>query len=552
MAVILGRVERAAARTPRPTIAGPSHRFVPLYRKRTSQRRLLNACAGPAALLAVTAAGGAALAHPLPLDPARESAVAARLEQIRQSPPQLRMFLHAMPKGGDLHNHLGGGTYAEDFIRWGAARGYCVDPAAGAIVTPPCAPGAALNELGATDEFAHDRLVDALSVRGWTHGVGRNAVSGHNQFFGTFARFGPVGAVSAAQMLASARRIAAGDNLSYLELDHNPASLMEAVSAAGNAPLSEAELPSRLAAELRQLAPLIAGGLRELDSNEAASARELGCGAATAEPACAVAVHYLFQGMRALPPGQVFRSLVLGFMLADADPRYVGINLVMPEDAVLARRDYRLHMAMVRLLAQRFPAVKITLHAGELTLGQVPPEDLRDHIALAIDAGARRIGHGTDIAYEDAAEATLRRMARSGIAVEINLTSNAVILGVQGADHPLSLYRQFGVPVVLSTDDQGVLRSDMTNEYVRAVREQGLGYAELKRIARAGIRYSFVPGQSLWADPAGLAPVAACRDLAAPDCVRFLAGNEKARLEADLEQRFAAFEAGRLSVGAAE
>ena len=123
MAVILGRVERAAARTPRPTIAGPSHRFVPLYRKRTSQRRLLNACAGPAALLAVTAAGGAALAQPLPLDPARESAVAARLEQIRQSPPQLRMFLHAMPKGGDLHNHLGGGTYAEDFIRWGAARG---------------------------------------------------------------------------------------------------------------------------------------------------------------------------------------------------------------------------------------------------------------------------------------------------------------------------------------------------------------------------------------------------------------------------------------------
>ena len=485
MAVILGRVERAAARTPRPTIAGPSHRFVPLYRKRTSQRRLLNACAGPAALLAVTAAGGAALAHPLPLDPARESSVAARLEQIRQSPPQLRMFLHAMPKGGDLHNHLGGGTYAEDFIRWGAARGYCVDPAAGAIVTPPCAPGAALNELGATDEFAHDRLVDALSVRGWTHGVGRNAVSGHNQFFGTFARFGPVGAVSAAQMLASARRIAAGDNLSYLELDHNPASLMEAVPAAGNAPLSEAELPARLAAELRHLAPLIAGGRRELDSNEAASARELGCGAATAEPACAVAVHYLFQGMRALPPGQVFRSLVLGFMLADADPRYVGINLVMPEDAVLARRDYRLHMAMVRLLAQRFPAVKITLHAGELTLGLVPPEDLRDHIALA-------------------------------------------------------------------TDDQGVLRSDMTNEYVRAVREQGLGYAELKRIARAGIRYSFAPGQSLWADPASLAPVAACRDLAAPDCVRFLAGNEKARLEADLEQRFAAFEAGRLSSRAAE
>ena len=59
---------------------------------------------------------------------------------------------------------------------------------------------------------------------------------------------------------------------------------------------------------------------------------------------------------------------------------------------------------LLRYLKSRYPKVNLSLHAGELTLGLVPPEDLRDHIALAIEAGARRIGHGTGIAFEDRAE----------------------------------------------------------------------------------------------------------------------------------------------------
>lgn len=504
-------------------------------------------------LLLVGGVASAAAAAPLPLDATREAEVAARFERIRTSSPQLRVFLRGMPKGGDLHNHLAGAIYAEDFIRWGGQIGYCADAAGEALVPPTqdagCPPTRALSAVAANDA-AHDRLVDALSVRGWLRGAGRDRASGHDQFFGTFARFGAVGAVTAGQMLASVRRIAAGDNLSYLELDHDPTVLATAVLMAPGDGLVEADLPARLVSEQRGLAPLIASGRSELDADEALAAQTLGCGGAAAEPACGVAVRYLFQGLRALPPTQVFRSLVLGFMLAEADPRFVGVNLVMPEDAVVARRDYRLHMAMVRLLAQRYPKVKISLHAGELALGLVPPEDMRDHIAGAIDAGATRIGHGTGIAFEDGAEATLARMAREQIAVEINLTSNAVILGVQGSDHPLALYRRFGVPVVLATDDQGVLRSDMTNEYVRAAQEQGLSYRDLKQIARAGIHYAFAPGQSLWADASALVPIAACRDLAASACTRYLADNEKARLEAELEQRFARFEAARLAAGA--
>ena len=60
-------------------------------------------------------------------------------------------------------------------------------------------------------------------------------------------------------------------------------------------------------------------------------------------------------------------------------------------------------------------------------------------------------------------------MADKGVLVEINPTSNAGILGVTGKHHPFATYRSYGVPVALSTDDEGVSRIDLTHEYVRAV-----------------------------------------------------------------------------------
>ena len=82
--------------------------------------------------------------------------------------------------------------------------------------------------------------------------------------------------------------------------------------------------------------------------------------------------------------------------------------------------------------------------------------------------------------------------------VEINLTSNDVILGVSGKDHPLPLYRKYGVPVALSTDDEGVSRIDMTHEYVRAAETYGLSYSDLKQMVRTSFEHSFLPGASLW------------------------------------------------------
>src|SRR5258705_13974796 len=94
-------------------------------------------------------------------------------------------------------------------------------------------------------------------------------------------------------------------------------------------------------------------------------------------------------------------------------------------------------MRMFEFLHTVYPKVHLTTHAGELTLGLVPPEGLRRHIRdSVVIAGAQRIGHGVDIAYERDATDLMKIMAARGVAVEICLTSNDGILGARARRHP--------------------------------------------------------------------------------------------------------------------
>ena len=138
-------------------------------------------------------------------------------------------------------------------------------------------------------------------------------------------------------------------------------------------------------------------------------------------------------------------------------------------------------------------------------------------------------------------------MANKNVLVEICLTSNEMILGVKGEDHPFPVYRKYGIPVTLATDDQGVARGNMTAEYQRAVETYRLSYGELKQISRQGLEHSFLPGASLWSDSRRARRVGAC---VADDpsvkpsatCQKFLDGSERAKLQWQLESEFAKFE----------
>lgn len=443
----------------------------------------------PGLLVPVLAAAPPAAA-PKKVASIAEQRVARHFDSIRNDPVALRSFLRAMPKGGDIHSHLSGAIYAESYIRWAAEDGLCVDTREPAMLRDkvPCdaAKGHRAAKEAHEDPDFYATLIDALSMR--NHHPARRA--GEYQFFGAFPRFGPISGAHRGDMLAEVAQRAAAQNILYLELSGNwdlPVAL----------PLvAKVEWTPDLALLHQRL---LDAGLRDAPKTGLLEAAErrlrdvLRCDSAQADPGCRVTIRYQAESLRAFTPVQVFAMLVWAFEQNRADPRFVGINMVQPEDWHVPVRDYDLHMKMVEYLHGQYPEVNITLHAGELTLGQVPPDVLGTHIQKAIGPGhARRIGHGNDLAYHPDPGALLDEMRRKDVAVEISLSSSDQILGVRGDRHPLRTYVAAGVPVAIATDDEGVARSDLTNEYLRAAMEHRLGYLELKKISRDSLRYSFL------------------------------------------------------------
>lgn len=459
--------------------------------------------AASAVLLAVCAMAAA------PPAATGEQTTAAYFASIRTQPSLLLAFLAEMPKGGDLHNHLSGAIYAESYLRWAAEDGLCLTTATMSIVGGTCDAGAGRPPAATVfqNSVLFNQAIDAMSMRHWDAGL-----NGHDHFFATFGKFGAASAKTG-EMLAEVVARAAAEHVSYIELMVTPDG--GAGAARG---LAEGWDPDF--AKMRDR--LLAGGFREavvsaargrLDQAEARERELLTCGASQPDPGCRVTIRYLSQVARAGVRESVFAQMLAGFEVAAADPRVVGLNLVQPEDDPTAVRDFALQMSMLDFLHGAYPGVKITLHAGELVEGLVPPETLRFHIRESVRAGhALRIGHGAGVMYEDDPLKLLQELASKNVLVEIALTSNDVILGIKGSRHPLRMYLKYGVPVALVTDDAGVSRSTLTLEYRKAVEEQGVDYPTLKRMARNSLEYSFADAST------------------------------KARLRAELEEAFAAFE----------
>ncbi|HEY3991020.1 MAG TPA: adenosine deaminase [Acidobacteriaceae bacterium] len=493
-----------------------------------------------------------------------EQQAAASMEQARAvGPLALHAFLEAMPKGGDLHNHLAGAVYAETWLHDAEADHVCIDSQKAefahrgtALATEPCAAGTVDASTLPQNQPLYDKLIDSFSMHTFEPVTGD---SGHDHFFASFDRFLGLAESHKPEWVDEVAGRAAAQNEQYLELMDTPNAAFTVIAEAKPVPPGTGYAAWRqqlLAAGLAQQATAIR---QQMDHFEQIRRQLERCDTIQPAPACNVEVRYLYQVLRNKPPDAVFAQIVLGFEVAAADlasphPHYVGINLVQPEDAEYSMADYTLHMQMIAALRPFYPRVPVTLHAGELAPGLVPPEGLRFHIRQAVEiAGAQRIGHGVDVMYEDHPYDLLKTMAARHILVEINLTSNDVILGVKGKDHPLPLYRKYGVPVALSTDDEGVSRIDLTHEYEKAAETFGLTYPDLKEMARNSIEYSFLPGESLWRDHDYRHPQAACAANLSGEraptgaCATLLAASPKAQQQWQLEQRFHRFERAQQS-----
>ncbi len=468
------------------------------------------------------------------------ASISTHFATIKSDPKALYAFFKAMPKGGELHYHYLGGAYPEEMLMQATKANYCIDPVTFTLTTNTRSGTCITTKNMMKTAAFYDQTIRAWSMKDFIHGK----ESGHDHFFSSFYKFGSVPSDYHAPLLAKIIQRAADQHELYMEIqlfnlphDSDYDSRIQ--------PLTH--LTDKKQALLKN--PQFQNSIKQIiadSKNYLIDAhRELGCDTTPQKAACAVNVKFQCLVRRAAPLNDVFAQALACFAAAAESDNIAGVNLVQAEDSLIALKDYNAHMQIFKFLHAAWPNVHIALHAGELAAQGVTPENLRFHIYNAIFTGqAERIGHGVDIAYEDNNINLLNYMAHKPVAVEINLTSNREVLNVYGMQHPLHFYLKHHVPVVLSTDDEGILRTDLTRQYVQAVLEHHLDYPAIKKINRNALTYSFLPGKSLWVNAVTPETVSACKDLKSLTCKQFIQGSEKAKLQWDLENQLLLFEAG--------
>jgi adenosine deaminase len=443
-------------------------------------------------------------------------------ESIRNNSVELTAFFSQMPKGGDLHNHYSGSVYAETYISYVVQQDYVINEQTLEVRTgaPKGVKGwAHFSQLAANGTLGtyKQKLIQKWSVKDY------NGVSypSDKQFFETFSGFGIAndGPGRLDTGILELKRRAQKENVSYIETMFTsiPCAELKKIDASYNAQLENAQLKR----DEKQTSTVLDKIYQEvIDKKGKECAREFNDKLSAMHSRLHIddatfTMRYQNYVTRVIQPADVFKALIVAFESANTSPLVVGVNIVAPEDNEISMRDYWLHMQMFRYCHNKYPNVKYAMHAGELTLGLVKPEELTWHINEAVHtAGANRIGHGVDMAYEHDSYDLLRYMAKNNVAIEINLYSNEFILKVKEDNHPISLYREFNVPIVICTDDAGVLRSNLTHQYVLlAKRYPYISYREMKEYVFNSIDHSFIKEESL-----------------------------KTKLKADLRERFSQFE----------
>lgn len=164
------------------------------------------------------------------------------------------------------------------------------------------------------------------------------------------------------------------------------------------------------------------------------------------------------------------------------DDATVGIDLLANEVNTSALETAQ--AIYVPLLAARESgdvALLSTMHSGEL--GDV--RNVRDAMIM----GCSRIGHGVLLQEDPVA---LEWARKESIGTVCSLVSNK-LLQVQEdySKHPFLKYLRLGMPVSLSTDDEGMFRTDIANECRIAVTNTDIQYSELAALSRNAITESF-------------------------------------------------------------
>ncbi|MFK8043761.1 adenosine deaminase [Congregibacter sp.] len=416
-------------------------------------------------------AGSAQAALPEPSDDVSSWFEAFKREA---SDEELYRFLYAMPKGGDLHNHLSGSILSEWFYDLALAqgqRGYryytrvtinnCRPYGGNAFVENPY-----LMLFVNVQESNYQKLstcekeeylpLDELNPQekaAWLDSLRLDkAHEGRDEFFQThWQRMGDLylNPYLAADALVINMQAFGAEGLMYME---SMIGVLGFIGAQGQS------IPPDDVAQIYR---------ERLQDTDAL--------------ATGVDVRLQVAILRFLPGANEHLRYLYDFVSRHND-LFVAVNMVGREDN---DKGYPLRfLDTLRDLRRTYNNVRLSIHAGEV-------DEPNDHVRDTLLLGADRIGHGINLITDPD---TMRLMRNGAYLVEINLVSNLLLQYVSDySQHPFPEYLRTGIPVALSTDDRGMWDSNLTDEFFVAVKEFNLSWDELLLLSRNSIEHGFLP-----------------------------------------------------------
>ena len=479
------------------------------------------------------------------------NSVSDYFEYVKPNMAKLRQFIAAMPKGADLHHHLTGAAYAETLFTIACEHNLFANLKTGKLYPSKPAEVETVKLAANMDEIHSVRmsLIDKWSVRNYQ--PYKYPLGADEYFFSLFGDFSAATNEEYLPEIVHQLKVRAKEenvqyietmgirpkvpNLAYLEkedYDKYTEQLTKLCQDYNKDPINnEKEMIECLENVLKKInsnknfkgavddyigkcKKILGYDTLKMNSLKIKNVIRKFDTVNVADNDDDVMMKLQGYADRNKPPLDVFCQLyIVHEAMLEVPNLIVGCNLVSAENSENSMLYYKAHMFMFKVLRRCYDTAKVSLHAGELTMGLIPPEHLTYHVTDAVEiAGANRIGHGVDIAFEHLHEKNgdvniygniLEKMKYSvdgcgnpipgtGIPVEINLTSNEFILGVKDDAHPFKLYKDSGVPIIISTDDPGILRTSLTEEYTLAAYRYDLSYEDLKQIVDNSIHYSFL------------------------------------------------------------
>jgi adenosine deaminase len=456
----------------------------------------------------------------------------AQWNELAKHPHEMKTFLEHLPKGADLHCHVSGAARTEAMLNLALSDKFCIDQAfnLSPMVNGKCQSGIA-TQIFFMDENHRKQAIAAWSMQSFHASADEDAKT---HFFKTFPKFDVLAKRHWPELIANVANEASRQNIEYLEL---MMSMLEGKPKIEQLNLQVDEQQKAIAKTLKQAQ---VHQFVEKNIEFYSKLRQL-VKQKTPLKSQDVGLAWILEIKRNQPFPQFWLDSIEVFEIANRVPDVVAINLVQPEYAQYANSDYLKQMEWLKTLRQRYPDVKVVLHAGEIPKSLARKNPVAHiHEALAI-ANPERIGHATSIEQEANHRSSIKMLKTRQVAVEVNLTSNDEILGVRGSAHPLHLFLMSNVPVVLSSDDPGISRHNLSYEYWRAVHEHELDLAQILQVDRNSLSYSLLPGPSIWKDNNHSIPVKACRDLHSKSCLAYIANSKKAYYQWQLEQRLSQY-----------